>query len=159
MHLAAYDFIAAHDLGHLGTVVECGARDINGSIRDLFDCDHYIAVDVRPGEGVDVVCDFADYQPNHLVDAVVSTEVFEHTPNWPDLIRRAAAILRPGGVFLATMATDPRAPHSAVSGGGLEPDEFYANVLPATLDAILSECFPEHTIDVAGADLRCSAIR
>lgn len=160
MHNEAYDFIKSHcPADGVGTVVECGARDINGSVKDLFTCDTYTAVDILPGQGVDVVCDFADYTPSGPVDVVVSTEVYEHAANWPQLIEQAAEILKPGGLFLATMATTPRAPHSGIHGGGIEPGEFYGNVAPNDLEAVLSACFSEYEIDVLNADLRCWAVK
>lgn len=160
MHGNVRDWVATHAPAGARLVVECGGRDINGTVRDLFvNAWSYVAVDLHPGPGVDVVGDFLDYQPPAPVDVVVCCEVAEHTDTWPGLLRHAAGMLRPGGQLLFTAAGPGRSPHSALIEGPLQPGEYYANVEPADLDVFLGQLFTSHEVNVLGADVRAWAIR
>jgi SAM-dependent methyltransferase len=132
-------------------VVELGALDFNGTVRDLFPSARgYTGVDLVPGRGVDVVADAADWRPERAPDLVVCCEVLEHTPRPEALVRNAAAMLAPGGRLLVTAAAPPRPAHSAVDGGPLRPGEHYRNVAPdalvgwLTLAGCALEAFEEH---------------
>jgi len=121
-------------------VVELGARDFNGTVRDLFPSARgYTGVDLVPGRGVDVVADAADWRPpaGPAPDLVVCCEVLEHTPRPEAVVRNAAAMLAPGGRLVVTAAAPPRPAHSAVDGGPLRPGEHYGNVAPDALAAWL----------------------
>jgi hypothetical protein len=145
MHAQAFDFIA-HHAGTVSptSVLELGSLDINGGIRSLFaGANHYHGLDVVEGPGVDEVADAADWRPQQRFDVVVSTEVLEHAPRWPDVVCNAWAALESGGTLLLTCATDPRPPHSAVDGWGLRDGEWYANVGPQQLLGLLRSFDPE----------------
>lgn len=157
MHEAARQFIAGHAHDKKVTVLECGSRDINGTVRDLFPNAKWIGVDTVEGNGVDVVADFTKYQHPKPVAVVVSCEVLEHTKNWRSIIAAAAKNLRKGGMFLVTAAGPGRAPHSAKDGGPLQPDEWYENIDPAELTAALSKRFTKFDVDVLGPDVRAVA--
>lgn len=140
MHEQARAYVASRVDGMtFGTVVEVGGRNINGTVRDLFDCDEYVAVDLHPGPGVDVVADATEWDPDFPVDCVVFCEVFEHTDLWPVLVEQAARWLDDGGTLIVTCATGDRTPHSAMDGGKLQPDEWYRNVPQAELVAACVE--------------------
>lgn len=64
-------------------VIEIGSLDINGTVRDFFNANRYVGVDVGPGPGVDVVAngENVDY-PDNTFDTAVSAECFEHNPEW-----------------------------------------------------------------------------
>lgn len=144
MHAQAAGFVEAmvDQHGPWGSVLEIGGRNINGTIRDLFECDTYTTLDVAKGDGVDIVADAAAWTPDRRYDCVVCCEVFEHTPSWPDILRTAAAALEPGGTLIVTAASWPRAPHSAIDGMILRPGEYYGNVDPAELaDALVTAGF------------------
>ena len=130
MHAEAFAFVEATvaEHGPWSSVLEIGGRNVNGTIRDLFECDSYTALDIADGPGVDIVADAATWQPIRTYDCVVCCEVFEHTPAWPQILRTAAAALNPAGTLIITAASWPRAPHSAVDGGPLRGGEFYCNV-------------------------------
>ena len=132
MHVQAFDFVAAHVTGLAPiSVLEIGSLDINGSVRALFGANvDYHGLDVVDGPGVDEVGDAADWRASRCYDLVVSTEVLEHAPRWRDILTNAWDAVAPGGRLLATCATDPRAPHSAIDGLDVRPDEHYANVTP-----------------------------
>src|SRR5688572_20416388 len=98
MHRQAFDFIAARarDLGRVGFVLEIGARNINGTIKNCFDAERYIGLDVSPGPGVDVVASGADYVPDAQPDVIVCCEVLEHTEEAAAICRRSIENLAPG---------------------------------------------------------------
>lgn len=160
MHIEAMAWLTAVRplLGSRAFVCELGSRNVNGSPRWLFSDSRYFGVDVRPGPGVDLVVDAADWFPGALFDAVVCTEALEHTPRTADVCANAYRLLRPGGVFLATMAGTEREPHS-VDGDPLPEGEHYRNVSEAELREWLKN-FPvvlvQNRDDV---DLYCLAVK
>jgi SAM-dependent methyltransferase len=119
----------------------------------------YITVDIEPHPSVDYVCDAGDLELDDRFDVVVSTECFEHTNRAADICATAYRHLLPGGVFVATMAGIGREPHSA-TGGPDVGDEYYRNVDSDLLTEWLERAgFDEWTVDVAGTDIRCVALR
>lgn len=142
-------------------VLEFGSLDINGSIRSIFEpvSSLYVGVDLQEGPGVDVLCGAHEFDSKEVFDVVVSCEVFEHTPLWKDIIDNAHRLLRPEGLFIATMAGEGRDPHSAVDGGPVLDWEYYGNVDFGELKRHLSNTFSGHEVDVLGPDLRCCAIK
>lgn len=135
MHGGAYNFVAwaAHRLGRVGSVVEFGSRDVNGSVRPLFAAaGKYVGIDIAEGPGVDVVADCGgntfESSPEWNVDVVVCCETLEHTPKGRGVCRNAHTILKVGGLYIVTAAGAGREPHSAVDGGRLRPGEYYGNV-------------------------------
>lgn len=129
MHQAAREFVAKQVHNRkFEHVVELGGRNVNGTIRDLFDTVTYTAVDIAPGAGVDVVADAATYRPDTPPDCVVSCEVLEHTPTAREIVANACAMLSHHGRLIVTAACDPRIPHSADDGGALQDGEYYQNV-------------------------------
>ena len=153
----------------LGPIVEIGSLVINGSARDIFDgCgETYTGVDIRPGRGVDVVADGAEYKHPEPVDLFVCCEVLEHVDNdkAKAIMRNIADNLDIGGYLIVTCAaaadgkTRPgRAPHS-VDGGPLGEGEFYRNVKFGQLRRWATEAglFVEE-LERHGTDLRMLAI-
>ena len=133
-------WVAAHATDEPVAVLDLGGRNVNGSPRHLFpNATAYRCLDFYPGQGVDIVADAGSWTPDRQYDVVLSTECFEHTENWRDIVRTAYEALRPGGVFIATMAGPGRPIHSGITGNLWEQldGEFYANVQPADLDAAL----------------------
>lgn len=147
MHPAALAWVAEHAPAAT-TVVDVGGRDINGTVRGCFPDADYVSVDLIDGPGVDVVADFATWEPEGPVDVVVCCEVAEHAPTWPDLVAHAAEILAPGGALIFTAAGPGRAPHSAFDGGELRDGEWYENVDPVELEEVLAEHFASATVSV-----------
>lgn len=135
MHAEARDFVASAVRGRqFHRVVEFGARDINGGVRDLFDAGDYIGLDIADGRGVDVVADAATWSTRKKVDGIVCCEVLEHTDRWRDIVANAAELLASDGTLIVTAACDPRAPHSARDGRPLtDGSEWYANIDPDEL--------------------------
>lgn len=84
------------------SVLEVGACNINGTIRDLLPQEGYVALDKRPGAGVDVICDICETEYWGDFGTVVCVEALEHIERpWVALpaMRRA---LRRGGLFIGT---------------------------------------------------------
>ena len=140
MHAEAFRFVAraAQAYGAAGPVYEIGSRNINGSVRPIFAGLPYLGVDVEPGPDVDVVADAAHYDPRAQAErfepaTVVCCEVLEHAPDAEAITRQACDVLTPGGLLIITVATDGRAPHSAVDGGVVRNGEFYRNLSPSDL--------------------------
>jgi len=138
MHPEARAYVETRRTDEPLAVLEIGGRFINGGVRDLFpNADPYVSLDIVEGPGVDIVANAATWSPDRLYDLVVCTEVFEHTPEWPGILRTMAEACRPGGRLVLTMAGPNRSPHGS-GGGPWEAGEFYANVEPAALQAEMS---------------------
>jgi SAM-dependent methyltransferase len=147
------------------TVLDIGGRDVNGSLRKLlFDANACTVLDIRPGDGVDIVADAATWDPaGQQWDLIIAAETFEHTANWRAICRTAYAACAPGGRLIVTTAAPGRPPHSAVDGEfRLLPGEHYANIRPAELERVLTAAgWADVVIDVqpAPADVRATAVK
>lgn len=161
MHDSARRFVERHADPSAATV-EFGARNVNGGIADLF-YGRYCGVDVRAGDGVDVVADAATFQIvprwGHLAEQVVCCEVLEHAPNWQAIVENGFGQLGPGGRLIVTCATDDRAPHG-VDGGGVG-GEWYRNVPAEEFVAVLFDRarFEAFEVDPLAGDLRVVAVK
>lgn len=165
MHNEAYRYVS-QTLKNFTTrkrIVDLGGRNVNGSVHKLFPyAEKYVAVDIRDGLGVDVICDAAEYVPDFTPDAVVCCEVLEHTPpsNGMAIIDNAYRMLSRYGVLIVTAACEPRKPHSAVDGEELQPNEYYGNVNPNDLDVWMQQ-FPVRFIktDTIHGDVYATGIK
>jgi SAM-dependent methyltransferase len=114
-------------------VLEVGSLDVNGSVRRHFqDCD-YTGLDVGEGPGVDVVCQGQDYDaPDAFFDVVISCEVMEHNPHWPETFANMVRLCRPGGLLVMTCATFGRVEHgtrrTTPEHAPLIPWDYYRNL-------------------------------
>lgn len=165
MHVQAAQFVRvsvdAFRVGGARAVLDLGGRDVNGTLHGLFSSP-VTTVDIADGPGVDIVADAADWFPDRLYDVALCTEVFEHTPRWPEIIGTAHVALRTGGLLIATCATGNRPPHGAATDHPL-PGEHYANVDPDAVRAVL-EPWSESSVKVAdgvfgGDDLYAWAVK
>ena len=93
MHNAAMEFIFTSFHNWKGdrtdlNVLEIGSLDINGSVRPMFKPfqGNYVGIDMQEGPGVDIVADAAKFINFEAYDVVVCAEVFEHTPDWKQII-------------------------------------------------------------------------
>lgn len=170
MHKAASDYVFEkfhnwRDERTSLTILEIGACNINGSVRDFlrpFSLE-YVGIDIQDGPNVDVVASGNEYCHPGYFDVVVSCEVFEHTPLWIDIIRNAYANLKEGGIFIATMAGEGRPPHSGVHGNAPFEWEHYANIGEWQLAQVLRTLFSSYETSYVGKDhhpdLRCWAVK
>jgi SAM-dependent methyltransferase len=87
-------------------VLEVGSRDINGTVRRLFQgVRQYTGIDAIGGPGVDRVLDahrLGEAFPENQFDVVVSTEMLEHDSAFWRSVEQMGRVLRPGGFMLLT---------------------------------------------------------
>jgi len=89
-------------------VLEVGSLDVNGSVRGDIMALHpaeYVGIDIRPGPGVDLICDAGDLVARFGEDAfdvVVSTELLEHARDWRRIVSNIKRVTRPGGVMIVS---------------------------------------------------------
>lgn len=162
MHLEALQWVSSviNRCGPWKRVLEIGSKNLNGSVRPMFDCVDYIGVDISPGAGVDIVADGVSFYDDKRFDCVVCCEVFEHTPEWHLIIANAFENLREGGTFIVTAAAPNRPEHSAVDGGPLEDGEFYEGIAVGDLAAALDAAGFSHVVtELLGEDVRAYAVR
>ena len=145
------------------SVLEIGSLNVNGGARDL--CAGalgYLGIDKVAGLGVDDVADAREYDLGRALDLVICTEVLEHDPEPAAILDCAARCLKPGGYLILTCASTGRKPHSAYGAEHPEPGEYYGNVSPealrAMLDAVEWELIDLDYIANPG-DVRCIARR
>jgi hypothetical protein len=145
------------------SVLDIGGRNINGSPRSLFpNATCYRTLDILDGDGIDIVADATNWEPDQTYDVVICCEVFEHCKVWADIILTARCALAPEGLFIATTAGPGRALHSGVDGGPvLHEGETYGNVEADTLrQALWDSGFRGEVIvheQTTSHDVRCAA--
>lgn len=93
-------------------VLEAGSMDVNGSVRPHVESlgpASYLGTDMRPGPGVDAVCDAGDLPAEFAqggrrtrFGVVISTEMLEHAADWQAAVRGMISVLAPGGVLVLT---------------------------------------------------------
>ena len=149
-----------------GAVLEIGGRNINGTVRPLFDAiGPYASIDLYDGPGVDLVGDVCELDPvktarklfgKVAVSCVICCEVLEHAVKPLTLCRWAHRILKPGGVLILTAANPKRFTHSGIDGGPLQDGEHYQGVSESALRSWL-KVFRRAQIVVDGADIYATA--
>lgn len=164
MHHEAMQWVARaitqYDLDQVGVeVLDLGGRDVNGTTEMLWaKPGRYYVVDLSPHPSVDIVGDAADLAIPERFDVVTSTECLEHTERAPEIVKKAREHLKPGGVFIATMAGPGRPEHGQHGEPRPGEDEFYRNVSPSDLQQWLMDAgFSTWQIDHTGLDVRCVA--
>lgn len=105
MHESVMEFVGRkakqHNLRSL-SVLECGSKHYNGSVRELFD-GPYIGIDTQEGRCVDQIASANNLPfPEALFEVVVSTEMLEHDPAFWLSIPEMRRVLQPGGHLLLT---------------------------------------------------------
>lgn len=89
-------------------VLEVGARDLNGSLRDhvaSLGPNFYVGVDIQQGIGVDKIVNAKNLCREFgekRFDLVITTEMLEHVENWQDVVSELKRVLRPGGTLIIT---------------------------------------------------------
>ena len=129
-------------------VLDVGSGDINGNNRFLFeDCDYH-GNDVIQANNVTIVSKTKDLPfNNNTFDTIVSTECFEHDPEYKESFQKIYDMLKPGGLFCFTCASTGRKEHgtrrttpqdSYGTIGKLEDmSDYYKNLTEQDLNSIL----------------------
>ena len=93
-------------------VLDVGSGDINGNNRYLFENCIYTGNDVIQAKNVDVVSKTKDLKfENNTFDTIISTECFEHDPEYKQSILKIYDMLKPDGLFIFTCASLGRGEH------------------------------------------------
>lgn len=93
-------------------VLDVGSGDINGNNRFLFENCIYIGNDVIKAPNVTIVSKTKDLPfNNEYFNTIVSTECFEHDPEYKESFLKIYEMLKPDGLFLFTCASTGRAEH------------------------------------------------
>jgi len=128
-------------------VLDVGSGDINGNNRYLFENCNYKGNDVIAAPNVDIVSKTKDLPFNNFFDVIVSTECFEHDPEYKESFLKIYSMLKPGGLFAFTCASTGRPEHgtrrtspkdSYGTIGGLEDmSDYYKNLTIHELNEVL----------------------
>lgn len=97
----------------INSVLDVGSGDINGNNRFLFNpASEYRGNDVYPAKNVTIVSKTKDLPfSDEMFDVIVSTECFEHDPEYEQSFQKILKMLKPGGLFFFTCASLQRAEH------------------------------------------------
>ena len=159
MHIQALEFTqfakaVFPDSFHQKVVLDVGAGDINGNNRVLFTECNYTGNDVIPADNVTIVSKTKDLPfADATFDTIVSTECFEHDPEYEDSFRKIYTLLKPGGLFVFTCASTGRPEHGTrrtspqdsygTIGNFVDMQDYYKNLTHYDLNAVLAlnKCF------------------
>jgi SAM-dependent methyltransferase len=93
-------------------VLDVGAGDINGNNRFLFENCKYEGNDVTAANNVTIVSKTKDLPfEDCKFDTIISTECFEHDPEYTESFLKIYKMLKPGGLFCFTCASTGRGEH------------------------------------------------
>jgi SAM-dependent methyltransferase len=93
-------------------VLDVGSGDINGNNRFLFENCEYDGNDVVEANNVTIVSKTKDLPfENNTFDTIISTECFEHDPEYTQSFLKIYNLLKPDGLFLFTCASTGRYEH------------------------------------------------
>ena len=117
MHIEAKDFTLfvkriLSDYFINKIVLDVGSGDINGNNRFLFENCEYNGNDVIHASNVTIVSKTKDLPfIDNTIDTIISTECFEHDPEYKESIIKIYNMLKPDGLFCFTCASTNRAEH------------------------------------------------
>ncbi|ALH23085.1 Multiple type acyltransferase domains containing protein [Chrysochromulina ericina virus CeV-01B] len=93
-------------------ILDVGAGDINGNNQFLFEDCIYQANDVVEVQNITHVSKTKDLPfENNSFDTIISTECFEHDPEWEQSLKKIYEMLKPNGLFCFTCASTNRPEH------------------------------------------------
>ena len=127
-------------------VLDVGAGDINGNNRFLFTNCTYHANDVCEAPNVTIVSRTKDLTLSGL-DVVISTECFEHDPEYARSWVKMYEMLKPGGLFCFTCASTGRPEHGTrrtsprdsfgTRSKQVDMQDYYKNLTVQDLNSVL----------------------
>jgi SAM-dependent methyltransferase len=154
MHTEAKDFtlFVKNTLGEYflnKLVLDVGSGDINGNNRFLFENCEYHGNDVVNARNVTIVSKTKDLPfKDNTFDTIISTECFEHDPEYKESFNAIYRMLKPDGLFFFTCASTGRLEHgtrrtsprdSYGTIGNLEDmSDYYKNLTEIDLNDVLS---------------------
>jgi len=130
-------------------VLDVGSGDINGNNKFLFENCEYNGNDVIQAPNVTIVSKTKDLPfSDNTFDTIISTECFEHDPEYKESFVKIYNMLKPGGLFCFTCASTGRPEHgtrrttpndSYGTIGNLEDmSDYYKNLTEIDLNDVLS---------------------
>jgi SAM-dependent methyltransferase len=117
-------FFATYGLA-TSTIVELGACNVNGALRDVSPkAARYIGLDIAPGPGVDVVTKANAALPiaPESADIVISSSMFEHDAFFWQTFLEMARISKPGGLIYINAPSNGRYHRYPVDNWRFYPD-------------------------------------
>jgi len=131
------------------SVLDVGSGDINGNNRFLFESCEYQGNDVIKAPNVTIVSKTKDLPfEDSSFDTIVSTECFEHDPEYKESFLKIYKMLKAGGLFAFTCASTGRAEHgtrrtssqdSYGTRGNLDDmQDYYKNLTDYDLNDVLN---------------------
>jgi SAM-dependent methyltransferase len=129
-------------------VLDVGSGDINGNNKFLFENCEYNGNDVIQAPNVTIVSKTKDLPfKDNTFDTIVSTECFEHDPEYKESIIKIYKMLKPNGLFCFSCASTGRPEHGTRRSnpndsygtiGNLEDmSDYYKNLTEIDLNNIL----------------------
>ena len=134
---------------HSKVVLDVGSGDINGNNRFLFENCIYQGNDVIQAPNVTIVSKTKDLPfPDNYFDTIISTECFEHDPEYKESFSKIYKMLKPEGLFCFTCASTGRYEHgtrrttpqdSYGTIGNLDDmSDYYKNLTETDLNEVLN---------------------
>ena len=129
-------------------VLDVGSGDINGNNQFLFESCQYDGNDVVKANNVTIVSKTKDLPfENNTFDTIISTECFEHDPEYKESLVKIYKMLKPDGLFCFTCASTDRAEHGTrrttpddsygTRGGLVDMSDYYKNLTETDLNEVL----------------------
>jgi len=93
-------------------VIDIGGSDINGNNRYLFNNCNYIANDVVKAPNINLVSRTSKLSfDSNTFDTIISTQCFEHDPEYNLSLKKILDMLKPNGLFLFTCSSYGKEEH------------------------------------------------
>lgn len=148
------DVIGAFPQHFAGRVLDVGSLDINGGPHTLFTSAEYVGVDLSVGRNVTHVGrgELLTF-PDGSFDVAMSSECFEHNPDWRPTLSNMVRMTREGGLIAFTASSTGRAEHgtSRSDNGAAAPlavelgQEWYQNLTRRMVQrSVRAEEFESH---------------
>jgi SAM-dependent methyltransferase len=129
-------------------VLDVGSGDINGNNRFLFENCEYEGNDVIQAPNVTIVSKTKDLPfSNDTFDTIVSTECFEHDPEYRESFLKIYNMLKSNGLFFFTCASTGRREHGTrrttpqdsygTIGNLQDMNDYYKNLTENDLNDVL----------------------
>ncbi len=115
MHKKITEFLKKHsDKCPKGSLIlDIGSLNVNGNAAQVLPVT--VGVDMREGKGVDLVCngeDLLKHFDKNYFDVIVTTDTLEHVKYWREFLIGAWSVLKPDGIFIATIASKRKGRHA-----------------------------------------------